>query len=166
MFAVNGILFNHESPIRGEKFVTKKVVNHAIDVMNGDRDCVLLGNLNSKRDWGYARDYMNAAKLMMGHHKPDDWVVATGECHSVRELCEFVFKYLGHNLVWEGSGIKECGLIGDRVVIRISDKFYRPSELHNLRGDPSKAKKELGWSFECGFECLIKMMIDDELSIR
>ena len=145
LFAVNGILFNHESPRRGSNFVTSKVVKTAVRIKNQLDDKLILGNLDSSRDWGHSKDYVKAMNLMMNHSKPDDFVVATGETRTVRELCEYVFKKLDLNM--------------DKYISQ-SEKFMRPEELRFLCGDSSKIKKELGWKPEYSFESMIDEMIE------
>ena len=145
MFAANGILFNHESPRRGSNFVTSKVVKTAVRIKNKLDDKLILGNLDSSRDWGHSKDYVKAMNLMMNHSKPDDFVVATGETRTVRELCEYVFKKLDLNM--------------DKYISQ-SEKFMRPEELRFLCGDSSKIKKELGWKPEYSFESMIDEMIE------
>jgi len=164
LFAVNGILFNHESPRRGDKFVTKKIVKHAVEVLADKRECIYLGNLDAKRDWGYAVDYMEAIRLMMDYEKPDDWVISTGESHSVRSFCELVFKNLGYDLEWSGKGLSEVGSIDGKTVIRISEDFYRPSDIRILKGDASKAKYVLGWSPKTPIEGLVEKMVSHEIA--
>ena len=148
MFVVNGILFNHESPRRGVNFVTNKIVDGAIKIKKGEEDSLALGNLDAGRDWGHAKDYMQAIWLMMQNEKADDWVCATGETHTVRDVCEIVFSHLG--------------LDYEKYVV-IDPKYYRPTEVKRLRGDCSKLKNELGWRPKYTFESMIKEMVEERL---
>jgi len=166
MFACNGILFNHESPRRGENFVTKKITKSASLIKKSleaevDPPILKLGNLEAKRDWGYAPDYVRGMRDILDQEEPDDYVLATGETHSVREFVEVVFKLLGLPLKWEGSGLKERGLIGDVIVIEIDEKFFRPAEVNFLLGDATKAKKILGWEPKVKFEDMVRGMLDN-----
>jgi len=149
IFAVNGILFNHESIRRGPTFVTRKITRAVARIKNGLQDCLYLGNLDSMRDWGHAKDYIEAMYLMLQQDKPDDFVIATGETHSVREFCEKSFKTAGIKLVWKGEKgtIKEVGIneeTGDEI-IKIDENYFRPTEVAFLWGEPKKAEKQLGW---------------------
>lgn len=165
MFAVNGILFNHESPRRGETFVTRKITQAAAGIKAGLQDCLYLGNLDAKRDWGFAGDYVKAMWLMLQADQPDDFVIATGETHSVREFCDLAFDYVGLPLTWEGEGIEEKGLDPDgRVVVQVSPRYFRPSDVELLLGDPSKARAELGWVTDVDFGGLVGMMVAGDLS--
>jgi len=165
MFTCNGILFNHESPLRGDKFVTKKIVKQMVEIFERRRDSIELGNLNSKRDWGYAGDYVEAMYLMLQQDKPDDYVIATGETHTVREFVEETANNLGWVITWKGSGVKEKGYnqAGD-LVIKINPKFYRPVDIDLLIGDSSKAKRKLKWTPKTNFKGLIKLMVKAELA--
>jgi len=163
MFACNGILFNHESPRRGDDFVTQKIVKAAVGISTGDQDVLTLGNLDAKRDWGHAKDYVNGMYLMLQQDKPEDYVLATGEIHSVKECCEYVFSKLGMPLYWEGKGIEEKGYSDGKCVIKCDEEFYRPAEVQLLHGDSTRAQKELGWKFQYTFETLMDDMIDKEL---
>jgi len=163
MFACNGILFNHESPRRGYNFVTRKVTYGACKIAHGLQDHLTMGNIDSKRDWGYAKDYIECMWLMLQQDKPDDYVIATGEPHSVRELIEEVFKYLSMELTWEGTGINEVGKHNGKVLVKISEEFYRPSDVNTLCGDMSKAKKQLGWEPKTKFKELVKIMLEHDL---
>ena len=160
IFASNGILFNHESPIRGETFVTRKITMAAARIKLGLQDKLYLGNLNAKRDWGYAKDYIEAMWLILQHDEPDDFVIATGETHSVREFCEEAFKELGINLEWQGSGVDEKGIDREtgRVLVEVDPKYFRPTDVELLIGDASKARKKLGWQPKVTFKELVKIM--------
>ncbi len=162
LFACNGILFNHESPRRGETFVTKKITHGLAKIKLGLQDKIFLGNLDAKRDWGFAGDYVKAMWLMLQSSTPDDYVIATGETHSVREFIEEAVKILDIDLVWQGEGLEEKG-IDERTgksIIEIDQRYFRPAEVALLLGDPSKAKEKLGWSPEVSFKDLVKMMVD------
>ena len=148
MFACNGILFNHESPRRGETFVTRKIVKAAVRIAVGKQDKLLLGNLDAKRDWGFAKEYATAMWLMLQQDKPDDFVIATGETHTVREFCEEAFSYLG--LDW-------------KKYVEVDEKYFRPTEVDLLLGDASKAKRILGWEPKVKFHELVRLMVDAEL---
>jgi len=165
MYACNGILFNHESPRRGETFVTRKITRAAARIKLGLQECLYLGNLDAKRDWGFAGDYVEAMWLMLQQEKADDYVIATGETYMVRTFAEMVFARLGMPLQWQGSGIDETGIdsLTSKTVIRIDSKYFRPAEVDLLLGDPSKAKRELGWKIKTSFEKLVDMMTDADL---
>ncbi len=164
MFVCNGILFNHESPRRGGTFVTKKVTRGLVDIKLGKQEVLFLGNLDAKRDWGYAKEYVEAMWLMLQQETPDDYVIATGESHSVRELVEHAATLVGFDIEWSGSGMDEKGI--DRntgnTIVAIDPRYYRPSEVDALCGDASKAKKILGWEPKVTFKELIKIMVDAE----
>ncbi len=165
IFACNGILFNHESPRRGETFVTRKISRAIADIINGKQDKLFLGNIDAKRDWGYAGDYVEGMWLMLQQDKPDDYVLATGETHTVREFCEVAFRHVGIDIVWKGKGKNEKGIDSKtkRVLIEIDPAYFRPTEVDLLLGDPSKAKKNLNWQAKVGFESLVRMMVDADL---
>lgn len=165
IFGCNGILFNHESPIRGETFVTKKITQGAARIYCGIQDCIYLGNLDARRDWGFAGDYVKAMWLMLQQDQPDDYVIGTGECHSVREFVELTFQELGYDLVWEGNGIDEIGYDKEthQVLIRIDPKYYRPTEVEILHSNPNKAKEKLGWEPEKSFRELVSCMLRYDL---
>ena len=166
MFAVNGILFNHESERRGETFVTRKITLAAARIAQGKQDKLYLGNLSSLRDWGYARDYVECMWLILQHETPEDFVIATGEQHSVREFCQLAFHDVGIELEFVGEGMNEKGIdkATGKVVIEVSPDFYRPTDVVNLWGDPSKAKRELGWNpTKTTFEQLVKIMVDHDM---
>jgi GDPmannose 4,6-dehydratase len=165
MFAVNGILFNHESPRRGETFVTRKITRAAARIKLGLQKCLYLGNLDAKRDWGFAGDYVEAMWLMLQAEKPNDYVIATGETHSVREFCEVTFAHIGLPVRWQGKGEQEKGVGSDgRTLIEVDPKYFRPAEVDLLLGDASKARKDLGWKPRVGFEELARMMVDADLA--
>lgn len=165
MFAANGILFNHESPRRGGTFVTKKVTANVAQIIAGQRDRILLGNLDSKRDWGHARDYVVAMWLMLQAEKPDDFVIATCKQYSVRDLCALCFEMVGKKLVWRGSGLDEEGVdeLTGQVLVQVSQKYFRPTEVETLLGDPSKAQKQLGWKPATSFKTLIHEMLEHDM---
>lgn len=160
IYACNGILFNHESPIRGETFVTRKITMAAARIKLGLQKKLYLGNLNAKRDWGYAKDYVEAMWLMLQQDTPEEYVVATGETHTVREFCEEAFKELGIQLEWRGSGIDEKGIDSDtgRVLIEVDPRYFRPTDVELLIGDASKARQKLGWEPRVTFHELVKIM--------
>ena len=160
LFACNGILFNHESPRRGETFVTRKITRGLARIKLGKDKILYLGNLDAKRDWGYAKDFVEAMWLMLQQKKPDDYIIATGETHSVREFAEETAKYLGFDLVWKGKGLKEKGIDKKtgKTVIEIDPRYFRPAEVDILQGDYSKAKKKLGWKPKVKFKELVKIM--------
>jgi len=165
LFAVNGILFNHESPRRGETFVTRKITRAIASIIAGKQDKLTLGNLDAKRDWGYAGDYVEAMWLMLQQEKPQDYVIATGETHSVREFVELAFKEVGIEIEWRGKGVDEKGFDRKtgRLLVDVSPKYFRPAEVELLWGDPSKAERELGWKRKVDFKGLVKMMIEADL---
>jgi len=164
MFICNGILFNHESPRRGHNFVTRKITRGLKMIMNGERDKIVLGNLDAKRDWGHAKDYVYGMWLMMQQEKPDDFVLATNEYHSVREFVECAFKVKGIELAWRGEGINEVGYDKNtgKEYIFISEKYYRPTEVEELLGDSTKAQETLGWSATTSFLDLVDEMVNNE----
>lgn len=164
IFAVNGILFNHESPRRGETFVTRKITMAAARIKAGLQDCLYLGNLDARRDWGFAGDFVDAMWRMLQADEPDDYVVATGETHSVREFCNLAFEQIGLPLNWSGEDLEEIGVAPDgRVFVRVDPRYFRPSEVDYLLGDPSKARSKLDWNPETGFRALVKMMVEGDL---
>ncbi|WP_416995709.1 GDP-mannose 4,6-dehydratase [Alistipes putredinis] len=167
MFCCSGILFNHESERRGETFVTRKISLAAARIAQGKQDKLYLGNLSSLRDWGYAKDYVECMWLILQNKKPEDFVIATGEQHSVREFCYLAFKYVGIELEFVGEGENEKGIdkATGRVLVEVSKDFYRPTDVVNLWGDPSKAKAELGWNpTKTSFEQLVKIMVDADMA--
>lgn len=165
LFACNGILFNHESERRGENFVSKKITQGAAAIKLGLKDKIYLGNLNAKRDWGHAKDYVEAMWLMLQHDKPEDFVIATGESHSVREFAELAFKEVGIELRWEGEGINEKGIDKEtgKVLVEIDQNYFRPAEVDVLQGDATKAKNKLGWEPKIKFRELVKIMVEHDL---
>jgi GDPmannose 4,6-dehydratase len=165
MWIANGILFNHESPRRGETFVTRKITRALARIKLGTQDKLILGNLYAKRDWGYAPDYVEAMWLMLQQDEPDDYVIATGESHTVKEFVERAFSYAGFEIIWEGKGLDEKGLDAKtgKVLIEVSEKYFRPTEVEFLLGDASKAKEKLGWQPKVTFEKLIQIMVDEDL---
>jgi GDPmannose 4,6-dehydratase len=167
LFACNGILFNHESPLRGETFVTRKITRGLARVHEGLDECVYLGNLDSLRDWGHARDYIRAQWLMLQQEQPQDYVIATGEQHSVREFIQLTASALGMNLEWQGKGVQECGVDArtGRTIIRVDARYFRPTEVDTLLGDASKAKAQLGWRPEIDFASLVREMVQEDLAI-
>jgi GDPmannose 4,6-dehydratase len=167
IFACSGILFNHESPIRGETFVTRKITRGLARISLGMEQCLYLGNLDSLRDWGHARDYVRAQWLMLQQEKPDDFVIATGEQHSVRDFVAAAGAELGMRIEWQGQGIDEQGLDAKtgRTMVKVDPRYFRPTEVETLLGDPSKAKAILGWRLEHSFEDLVREMVASDLEI-
>ena len=168
MFCCNGILFNHESERRGETFVTRKISLAAARIAQGKQDVLYLGNLSSLRDWGYAKDYVECMWLILQNDKPEDFVIATGEQHSVREFCEHAFREAGIELEFKGEGMDEVGIdkATGKTVIKVSPEFYRPTDVVNLWGDPTKAKTELGWNpTKTTFEELVKIMVAHDMEL-
>ena len=166
MYACNGILFNHESERRGETFVTRKITLAAARIVQGYQDKLYLGNLNSLRDWGYAKDYVECMWLILQQEKPDDFVIATGEYHTVRDFCTLAFKTLGVNLRWEGEGVNEKGIdtATGKILVEVDPKYFRPAEVDQLLGDPTKAKTKLGWNpRKTSFEDLVKIMVEHDM---
>ena len=160
LHASSGILFNHESPRRGETFVTRKITRGLSRISTGEQDILYLGNLNAKRDWGHAKDFVEAMWLMLQQDEPDDYVIATGEQYSVREFVEEAAPYFGMNIVWEGEGLNEVGIVKftKREVVRVSSKYFRPAEVETLLGDATKAKEKLGWEPKISFKQLVEDM--------
>ena len=163
LFACNGILFNHESPIRGETFVTRKITMAMAKIKQGLQESLSLGNLDAKRDWGHAKDYVEAMWLMLQQDKPEDFVIATGKQYSVRQFIEEVAKHLDMKITWQGSKEKEVGLLDGQPIIKVDPKYYRPTEVETLLGDPTKAKQQLNWQPKVGFEELVADMIQSDL---
>ena len=166
LFACSGILYNHESNRRGPTFVTKKITNSVVNILKGKQDKLVLGNINAKRDWGHARDYVEGMWLMLQQEKPDDFVLSTNEFHTVREFVEKAFALKGFDIKWKGEGIDEIGYDANtgRELIFISEKYFRPAEVDELLGDSSKAKRVLGWHAKTSFDELIKEMVDADCS--
>ncbi len=165
LFACNGILFNHESPRRGENFVTRKITLSLAKILKGELDAIYLGNLNARRDWGFAGDYVEAMWLMLQEKEPDDYVIATGETHSVREFAEEACRLAGFEIIWEGRGTEEVGK--DRrtgkIIVKIDPRYFRPAEVDALQGDAKKARENLGWKPKTTFRELVKMMLEHDL---
>jgi GDPmannose 4,6-dehydratase len=164
MFAVNGILFNHESPRRGEDFVTRKITKAICAIKAGQQECLSIGNLDSERDWGHAKDYVDAMWRMLQTDEQRDWVVSTGETHSVRKFIQLAFAYSNINIVWSGSGLDEVGVCEKtgRVLVRVDKAFFRPSEVDILLGDSALIRSRLDWKPTYDFEMLVKDMIENE----
>lgn len=168
MFAVNGILFNHESERRGETFVTRKITLAAARIKKGTQEKLYLGNMNAKRDWGYAKDYVESMWLMLQHDTPEDFVIATGETHTVREFATLAFKEAGIELEWQGKGVDEKGMYKatGSVLVEVDPKYFRPTEVEQLLGDPTKARTLLGWNpTNTSFEELVKMMVKSDVKL-
>jgi len=165
MFACNGILFNHESPLRGETFVTRKITRGVARIKLGLQDVLYLGNLNAKRDWGFAGDYVRAMWLILQQDTPDDYVIATGETHSVREFVELAFENAGMELIWQGEGLDEQGIdaANGRVVVKVDPRYFRPAEVDLLLGDVTKARAKLHWYPTVSFADLVRKMVDEDL---
>ena len=165
MYACNGILFNHESPIRGETFVTRKITRGLSRIKLGVEDCLYLGNLDAKRDWGHARDYVEMQWLMLQQDKPDDFVIATGEQHSVRDFINAACEQLGIKIRWKGKGVDEKGIdeTSGKTIVEVDPRYFRPTEVETLLGDPSKAKEKLGWQTRTTFKELVSEMVVSDL---
>ena len=165
MFACNGILFNHESPRRGENFVTRKITLAIANIIAGKQEKLSLGNLNAKRDWGFAGDYVKGMWMMLQQDTPGDYVLATNETHTVREFVEAAFQELGISIRWEGTGVNEKGYDAEsgRLLVDVNPEFYRPAEVEFLWGNAAKAEKELGWKRNVDFHGLVAMMMDADL---
>ena len=164
LYACNGILFNHESPVRGETFVSRKITRALARIKLGLQDCLYLGNLDARRDWGHARDYIEAQWLMLQQDKAEDFVIATGKQHSVRDFADLAAAKLGMRVSWKGKGADEQGLDRDgRKIVAVDPRYFRPAEVDTLVGDPSKAKSKLGWSAKVGFEELVEEMVREDL---
>jgi GDPmannose 4,6-dehydratase len=165
MYACSGILFNHESERRGKEFVTRKITNAVARIKFGLQDCLELGNMDSKRDWGHSQDYVQAMWLMLQQETPDDYVIATNETRTVREFVEKAFNYADIEIEWNGAGVNEVGIdkTSGRIVIRVNPKFFRPAEVEVLLGNPAKAEKALGWKREVSFDNLVKRMTENDL---
>lgn len=166
IYACNGILFNHESPVRGETFVTRKITRALARIKLGLQDCLYLGNIDSLRDWGHARDYVQMQWLMLQQDEPEDYVIATGEQHSVREFVTVAAAELGITVNWQGEGVNETGTDQNgKIIVRVDPRYFRPAEVETLLGDPSKAKRQLGWEPKIGFAELVKEMVLSDLRI-
>ena len=163
IFACNGILFNHESPVRGETFVTRKITRALTRIKLGLQKILYLGNINAMRDWGHAKDYVEVQWLMLQQNKPDDFVIATGKQYSVRDFINLAAKNLDMKIEWKGKGEKEVGIFENKEIIKIDKNYYRPTEVESLIGDSSKAKKILGWEPKISFETLVKEMVQEDL---
>jgi len=168
MFACSGILFNHESERRGLEFVTRKISNAAARIKLGLQDCLELGNMDAKRDWGHANDYINAMYLMLQQKKPDDYVIASHESHTVREFVELSFKALNIGIKWQGEGVNETGIdtSSGKTIVKINPEFFRPAEVDFLLGNPEKAEKGLGWKRNISFQELVRRMAENDLAIN
>lgn len=166
MFAANGILFNHESPVRGETFVTRKITRAVASIHHGRQETLYLGNIDARRDWGHARDYVEGMWRILQHDEADDFVLATGEAHSVREFAELAFAETGRTIRWQGHGVDEIGVDAGSgaVLVRIDPRYFRPAEVDLLVGDPSKARARLGWSHVTGFKDLVAEMVRSDLA--
>ena len=164
LFACNGILFNHESERRGETFVTRKITRAIANILSGKQDKLMLGNLDAKRDWGHAKDYVEGMWLILQQEKPDDYVLATGETHTVREFAELAFNRVGIKIVWSGKGVDEIGRCSKtgKVLITINKKYFRPAEVELLHGNPAKAERELGWKRKITFIELVNRMVESD----
>jgi GDPmannose 4,6-dehydratase len=164
MYACNGILFNHESPLRGETFVTRKITRALARIKLGLQDCLYLGNMDAKRDWGHARDYVEMQWLMLQQDKPEDFVIATGVQYSVRQFVDAAAAELGLKITWSGQGVDETGTTADgRVIVRVDPRYFRPTEVETLLGDPAKAKEKLGWVPRTSFHELVAEMVREDL---
>ena len=165
MFVVSGILFNHESPLRAEHFITRKITKGLSKIIKGEIDFIEIGNMYSKRDWGYAGDYVEAMWKMMQQKKPEDFVVATGETHTVKEFINYAVKYFSLNTKWQGKGLNECLInkSNNKKIIKINKKYFRPTEVNYLKGDYSKAKRLLKWKPKTNFKQLVNLMCEAEL---
>jgi GDPmannose 4,6-dehydratase len=167
IFACNGILFNHESPRRGETFVTRKIVKRAVEIAGGKSKVLYLGNLNAVRDWGHAKDYVEGMWMILNHHTPDDWVLATGHAISVREFVEIVFNELDLKIKWDGKDLNEVGTDqnGD-IRVAVDPRYFRPTEVPHLLGDAEKARTKLNWKPKYNLETLIKEMVSSEIALQ
>lgn len=163
--ASNGILFNHEGPRRGETFVTRKISRAVAAISRGLQPCLYLGNLDATRDWGHAKDYVHGMWLMLQQDEPDDYVLATGESHSVREFVELAFEHAGRRIVWKGRGVDEIGRDArtGEILVKVDPRYFRPTEVESLLGDSGKARQRLGWRPEIGFDALVREMVEEDL---
>ncbi len=166
MYACSGIMFNHESPRRGENFVTRKITLSLASILSGSKEPLRLGNLNARRDWGYAKDYVEGMWMTLQQDKPDDYVFATGEQYSVREFVEETFSLCGINISWEGSGVDEKGVdkTSGRIYVTVNPVYFRPTEVESLLGDATKAKEKMGWTHQTTFKELTRLMVEADLS--
>ena len=167
IYACNGILFNHESPIRGETFVTRKITRGLARISLGLQDTLYLGNLNAMRDWGHAKDYIEMQWLMLQQEEPDDFCIATGMQYSVRDFANYAWSYLGKKIRWEGEGVNEKGydMETNKLIIAVDPRYFRPAEVENLLGDPTKAKEKLGWEIKISFEEMVHEMMESDIKI-
>jgi GDPmannose 4,6-dehydratase len=165
IYACNGILFNHESPVRGETFVTRKITRGLCEIKLGNQKIIYLGNLNAKRDWGHAKDYVEMQWLMLQQDKPEDFVIATGKSHSVRDFVSIAGRELDLDIKWEGKGLDETGSVNGEVIVRVDERYFRPTEVDELIGDASKAKKKLNWTPKISFEEMVTEMIRSDLRL-
>ena len=165
MHASNGILFNHESPMRGETFVTRKITRAVAAIHHGNQSTLYLGNLDAQRDWGHARDYVEGMYQILQQEKPDDYVLGTGEMHSVREFTELAFREVGIDIEWEGAGVDEIGkdAKNGRTLVKVDPVYFRPTEVEQLLADPTKAREKLGWMHTTSFDALVKEMVAEDL---
>ena len=167
IFASNGILFNHESPLRGETFVTRKITRRVAEIKLGKDLQLYLGNLDAKRDWGHAKDYVDGMWRILQHDKPDDFVLATGETHTVREFVELAFEFINIKIMWDGTGLNEVGYCKktEKPLVYVNPKYFRPTEVDLLIGDPKKAKEELAWTHTTSFKNLVSEMVEEDIKI-
>jgi len=167
LFAANGILFNHESPLRGEPFVTRKITRAVASIVHGLQDGLYVGNLDAKRDWGHAKDFVRGMWLMLQQPEPDDYVLATGKSHSVREFIERAFAEVDRNVTWRGSGEEEVGIddCTGKILVRVDRRYFRPTEVDELVGDSTKAQRKLGWKAETNFQELVAEMVKSDLEL-
>ncbi len=167
MYACSGILFNHESERRGKEFVTRKITYAVARIKQGVQECIELGNLDAKRDWGHAKDYVNAMWMLLQQEKPEDYVIATNETRTVREFVETAFSHVGIEIVWEGEGVNEVGRDKktNKTLVKVNPEFFRPAEVEVLLGNPAKAEKELGWQREISFQKLVERMVRNDMKI-
>ena len=165
MYCVNGLLFNHESERRGKTFVTRKITQAVSKIKKGKQECLYLGNIDAKRDWGYAKDYVEGMWIMLQQNKPDDYLLSTGKQYSVREFVEKTFKYIGIDIEWKGKGLNEIGFDKktNKVYVRISEKYYRPCEVETLLGDTKETKKKIGWKANTNIDKLVEIMMENDL---
>ena len=165
LFASNGILFNHESPMRGETFVTRKITRAVASILSGKQEKLWLGNLDARRDWGHAEDYVEGMWKMLQHNQPEDFVLATGNSYTVRQFCEIAFKEIGIKIIWSGKGVKELGRDNKngRILVQIDKRYFRPTEVDYLEGDASKAKEKLNWTPKISFEKMISEMVHSDI---